>query len=82
MPGETPIYWNKKKSLGTIEEGTYIGNPDNFGPVTVPEGAYFLLGDNRDNSNDSRFWGFVPGNHVLGSPVLLYYPFKRFRIIR
>jgi signal peptidase I len=42
------------------------------GEVTVPEGQYFVLGDNRDNSFDSRFWGFVPRADILGSPVLIY----------
>lgn len=37
-----------------------------FGPVTVPPGQFFVLGDNRDNSNDSRFWGFVPIERVRG----------------
>jgi signal peptidase I len=42
------------------------------GEVSVPEGEYFVLGDNRDNSLDSRYWGFVPRADVLGSPLLIY----------
>ncbi len=48
---------------------------DNFGPYTVPEGEYFFLGDNRDNSNDSRFWGTVPETFVKGQALLVYWSF-------
>lgn len=48
---------------------------DNFGPYTIPEGQYFFLGDNRDNSNDSRFWGTVPATYVKGRALLVYWSF-------
>lgn len=48
-------------------------NPlDNYGPVTVPAGEYFMMGDNRDDSYDSRYWGFVPHANIIGTPVLVY----------
>jgi signal peptidase I len=49
---------------------------DNYGPRVVPEGTIFCLGDNRDNSLDSRFWGPVPLSYVKGRAVLIYWSYK------
>jgi signal peptidase I len=51
-------------------------NRDNFGPFVVPEGTIFCLGDNRDRSLDSRFWGPVPLTYVKGRAVLIYWSFE------
>lgn len=48
---------------------------DNFGPTTVPEGELFFLGDNRDDSHDSRFWGTVPREFVKGRALIVYWSF-------
>jgi signal peptidase I len=44
-----------------------------YGPVTVPSGQYFMMGDNRDNSQDSRFWGFLPATYIKGDALFIYF---------
>ncbi len=52
------------------------GFRDNLGPITVPEGCVFGMGDNRDNSADSRYWGFVPIEHLRGRPFMVWWSFR------
>ena len=49
---------------------------DNFGPYVVPEGEYFVIGDNRDDSRDSRFWGSVPRDNLKGKAVFVYWSWE------
>ncbi len=46
-----------------------------FGPVTVPDGHFFMMGDNRDDSQDGRFWGFLPQSYVKGRALFIYWSF-------
>src|SRR6266704_3263161 len=49
---------------------------DQFGPYTVPDGQYFAMGDNRDRSSDSRYWGTVPRSHIKGRAFMVYWSFQ------
>ncbi len=50
----------------------YRPTTHDWGPIVVPSGHYFVMGDNRDESYDSRFWGFLPRSHIVGKPMVIY----------
>ena len=56
---------------------SFLQRMENFGPVVVPKDSLFVLGDNRDNSEDSRFWGFLNINAVLGKAIIIYFSWDR-----
>ncbi|MCD6218499.1 signal peptidase I [bacterium] len=55
---------------------------DDFGPITIPEGRYFMMGDNRNNSKDSRYLGPVLRENIRGKAMLVFYPFNRVKSVR
>lgn len=55
----------------------YIAPKDNFGPVKVPKDSFFVMGDNRDRSLDSRFWLFVKRDDLVGKALVLYFSWNR-----
>lgn len=80
LPGEIiqvkggQVYVNDRP----LEENYIADRPKyEYGPVTVPEGQYLVLGDNRNNSYDSHYWGFVPRDRIIGRAVIRFWPPNR-----
>ncbi len=67
--------WQVAYLLPDVDRATYRPTRDNWGPLVVPSGQYFVMGDNRDNSYDSRYWGFVDRRVIRGRPLFIYYSF-------
>jgi signal peptidase I len=58
------------------QEVTSFDVRERYGPVRVPEGQFFVMGDNRDNSQDSRYWGFLPRHYVKGRALMIYWSYE------
>jgi len=92
LPGETIELRNKRvyvngnpldepyvHFLETVHGSTEVTSFDvreRYGPVTVPPGQYFVMGDNRDNSQDSRYWGFLPRHYIKGKALMIYWSYE------
>jgi signal peptidase I len=91
LPGETLELRNKKvyingqpldepyvhflEPASNSQEVTSYDVRERYGPVRVPDGQYFVMGDNRDNSQDSRYWGFLPRAYIKGRALMIYWSY-------
>ena len=69
-------YLEQPSSPSSRYETTATDLRERYGPVTIPEGQYFMMGDNRDNSQDSRYWGFLPRSYIKGRALMVYWSFE------
>lgn len=82
---EGDIYINDQLIMESRIKNVFYYNSGPYGeegkPIVVPEGYVYVLGDNSKSSHDSRYWGFVPVENIIGRAELIYWPFNRIRIL-
>ncbi|MFA5337397.1 MAG: signal peptidase I [Candidatus Omnitrophota bacterium] len=80
------IYVNGEKLVDSKIDWIKYSNAGEYGQkneeITVPEGKYFFLGDNTDNSQDSRFWGYADRGDIMGKAIFIWWPPKRIAVIK
>jgi signal peptidase I len=68
--------WQARYLVGR-EAGSYDPDLQDWGPIVVPADSFFMMGDNRDNSYDGRYWGFLPRKNVRGTPLIVYFSYNQ-----
>jgi signal peptidase I len=79
-PGQTVAVQEGKVYVDNVPlSESYIAESPNYSlaPVTIPDKTVFVMGDNRNNSNDSHVWGFLPQENIIGRAIFRFYPFSR-----
>jgi len=71
------MVWQLDHLAPGVDRSTYRPTRDNWGPLVIPEERYFMMGDNREYSLDSRFWGLVERKKMKGKPLFVYYSYDR-----
>jgi len=66
--------WQVRYLVGR-DTATYLPDLQDWGPIVVPPDSFFMMGDSRDNSHDSRMWGFLPRQNVRGRPMFIYFSY-------
>lgn len=69
------MFWQCEHIPADLSSSACRPTRDNWGPIVIPDARYFVMGDNRDDSEDSRYWGFVERDAIRGRPLLVYYSF-------
>ena len=71
------MLWQLDHVMSSEDRANYRPTRDNWGPIVIPEERYFMLGDNREYSLDSRYWGLVERKKMKGEPIFIYYSYDR-----
>lgn len=71
---EDILRWQRPHPIGVASD--YVPSPHDWGPLVVPADGYFVMGDNRGQSVDSRYWGFLPRENIRGAMLIIYFSYN------